>query len=42
MDENPGDPTGIETLEKKIIGQALKNEQMSQKSLDNGALEVDF
>lgn len=42
MDENPGDPTGIETLEKKIIEQALKNEQMSQKSLDNGDLEVDF
>ncbi len=42
MDENPGDPTGIETLEKKVIGQALKNEKMSQESLDNGSLEVDF
>jgi dnd system-associated protein 4 len=42
MDENPGDPTGIDTLEKKIIEQALRNEQRSQQNLDNDNLEVDF
>lgn len=42
MDENPGDPNGIETLEKKVIEQALKNEQMQQKNLDNDNLDVEF
>lgn len=42
MDENPGDPTGIDTLEKKIVEQVLRNEQRSQQNLDNDNLEVDF
>lgn len=42
IDENPGDPTGIDTLEKKIVEQALRNEQRSQQNLNNDNLEVDF
>ncbi|MFC3202462.1 hypothetical protein ACFOEW_11610 [Alteromonas oceani] len=42
MDENPGDPTGIETLEKKIIEKALKNELKKSEKLDNENLDVDF
>ncbi|WP_286888032.1 hypothetical protein [Pseudoalteromonas sp. ESRF-bin5] len=42
MDESPGDPTGIDTLEKKIVEQALRNELRSQQSLNNDNLEVVF
>ncbi|MDI4650510.1 MULTISPECIES: hypothetical protein [Pseudoalteromonas] len=42
MDENPGDPTGVDTLEKKIVEQALRNEQRSQQNFNNDNLEVDF
>ncbi len=42
MDENPGDPTGIDTLEKKIVERALLNEQRSQENLDNNNLDIKF
>lgn len=42
LDENPGDPSGIETLEKKIIEKVMRNEQRMQESLDNENLDVDF
>ena len=42
MDENPGDPIGIDTLEQKIVEQALNNELSMQEDLDNNDLEVDF
>jgi dnd system-associated protein 4 len=42
IDENPGDPTGIDTLEKKILEQIIKNEVSSHENTDNGSLEVAF
>lgn len=42
LDENPGDPTGVDTLERKIIEQISKNELALQKEMDNVNLEVDF
>ncbi|MFY0657275.1 MAG: hypothetical protein JXR12_11075 [Neptunomonas phycophila] len=42
IDENPGDPTGIDTLEGKILEQVFLNEQRSQENLNNDDLEVDF
>jgi dnd system-associated protein 4 len=42
LDKNPGDPTGVDTLEAKIVEQALLNEKRSQEALDNDNLNVDF
>jgi len=42
LEDNPGDPTGIDTLERKIIEQITRNEMTSQKNLDNETLEVNF
>ena len=42
LDGNPGDPSGIDTLEQKIVEQALLNEQKALPQTTNEGLDVSF
>jgi len=42
IDDNPGDPNGVETLEKNIIEKVMQNEQRMQLDLNNENLDVEF
>lgn len=42
LDENPGDPEGVDTLVEKILEKAIRNESIGRDEVSPDSIEVDF